>query len=239
MDREGRGAPGRRACTSSRTGTRRAARSTAYENVSLYGLVLVARRKVSFGRIDPAQARARSSSRARWSPASSRRRIPFWAAQPQARARGRGSRAPRAPPRRAGGRPRDLRLVRTRAFPRMCATRAPSTPGTARPSKARPEAPLPRARPTSCATARSRSPRSSSRARCRWARRRSRSPTASSPGHPLDGVTMNVPLALLNQVDDAARGLARAGHGPRQGGVDDEGAAQAHPHAARARCPST
>ncbi len=55
------------------------------------------------------------------------------------------------------------------------------------------------------------------------------------PGHPMDGVTMTVPLALLNQVDEAAHRLARARDDPRKGGLDDEGAAQAHAHPARAR----
>jgi hypothetical protein len=42
----------------------------AYENVSLHGLVLVARRRVSFGRLDPARARE-IFIEARWSAGSS------------------------------------------------------------------------------------------------------------------------------------------------------------------------
>ena len=51
----------------------------AYENVTLYGLVLAARRKVSFGRLDPV-ARARNLHRGRAGGGRVReRRIPFWA----------------------------------------------------------------------------------------------------------------------------------------------------------------
>jgi HrpA-like RNA helicase len=57
MDRARRGAPGRARVGRAALGSRRG-EVTAYENVSLFGLVLVARRKVSFGKLDPQRARA-------------------------------------------------------------------------------------------------------------------------------------------------------------------------------------
>ncbi len=38
-----------------------------------------------------------------------------------------------------------------------------------------------------------------------------------APGHPQDGLTLTVPLALLNQVDGDAPLVARPGHDPRKG----------------------
>ena len=157
VDREGRRRTWSSARTSSRTGTRRAARWSAYENVC----ALRARaRRAPQGELRahrPGSARARSSSRARWSRASSRRRTRSGPHNRELDPRDRGPRAPRAPPRRAGRRPRPHRLLRRALARRTCAMPARSTPGTATAEQPRDaEAPLPRAAPTSCATAPSR-----------------------------------------------------------------------------------
>ena len=47
-----------------------------------------------------------------------------------------------------------------------------------------------------------------------------------APGHPLDGLTLTVPLALLNQVDESRAVVARPGHDPRQGDALPEGVAE-------------
>ena len=47
-----------------------------------------------------------------------------------------------------------------------------------------------------------------------------------APGHPLDGLTLTVPLPLLNQLPEARAHLARPGHDPREGPALPEGASQ-------------
>ena len=149
----------------------------AYENVTLFGLVLAARRKVSYARIDPGRAReifiegalvagefespirsgrTTASSSARSRSSSIARGVPtcWWMSAWCSSSTTARSRA-------------------TSAIP------VGSMRGTARQSRRSPASSSSRAK-TSCATARSRSPRSSSRARFRWRAPRSRSPIASS-----------------------------------------------------------
>ena len=121
----------------------------------------------------------------------------------------------------------------TRASRRTCATRARSTPGIATRSRKDPKllflsrdgphAPRRRVRHRGALPARS----------CRWARRRSRSPIASSPAIRSTASRSTCPLALLNQVDEARVDWLVPGMVREKVALDDEGAAEAHPHAAR------
>jgi HrpA-like RNA helicase len=153
----------------------------AYENVSLYGLVLVARRKVSYGRIDPARARGIFIEGALVAgefefPIHSGRTTASSSARSRSSSTGPG--APTCWWTSARSTPST-----TSASRRKCATRARSMRGTGR-RRARMLRSCSFRRRTSCATARSPSPRSSSRASCKWATPYSRSRTGSNPGIP-------------------------------------------------------
>jgi ATP-dependent helicase HrpA len=173
----------------------------AYENVSLFGLVLVARRKISFGRVDPARAREIfiQSALVAGEFESSH---PFWAhnrslvrevEELEHRAR------------------RPDVLVDDRAIFDFYARELPEDVRDSRSFDAWYREAL------------KQRPRLLYLAKTDLMRHGAESVTEElfprqvkmgeatfplayrfEPGHPLDGVTMNVPLALLNQVDDAA-----------------------------------
>ena len=58
-----------------------------------------------------------------------------------------------------------------------------------------------------------------------------------TPGHPLDGLTLTVPLPLLNQLPDAQLSWLVPGHGARKGHALPEGAAQGDPQPRDPACP--
>src|SRR5262249_6416421 len=173
----------------------------AYESVTLHGLVLVARRKVSYGRIDPAKAREVfiegalvagefDTPHAFW---AHTRTLIHEIEELEHRAR------------------RPDVLVDDRAIAAFYAARLPSDVRDARSFDAWYRA------------ASARDPKLLVLTKADLMRHGAESITEElfprqvkmgeavfplayrfEPGHPLDGVTMNVPLALLNQVDDAA-----------------------------------
>ena len=172
----------------------------AYENVTLYGLVLVARRKVSFGRLDPVRAREIFIESALVG-AEFETPHPFWAHN-----------------RRLVREVEDLEhrarrpdvLVDDRAIFDFYAERIPAEVRDARSFDAW------------YREASKKEPKLLHLARADLMRHGAESVTEElfprelrmgegtfplayrfEPGHPLDGVTMNVPLALLNQVEDA------------------------------------
>ena len=174
----------------------------AYESVALYGLVIAARRKVSYGRLDPARAREVFIEGALVA-GELDTKLPFFAHN-RALVREVEDLEHRA--RRQDVLVDDraiFALLRRAAARRRCATRARSRPGTAR--------------------RRRRIAKLLFLAKADLMRHGAESVTEElfprqlrigehafalayrfEPGHPLDGVTMNVPLALLNQVDEAA-----------------------------------
>ena len=173
----------------------------AYENVSLYGLVLVARRKVSFGRLDAARAREIFIESALVA-GDFESPHPFWAHN-RALIREVEDLEHRA-------RRPDV-LVDDRALFDFFAARIPAEVRDARSFDAW------------YRDAAKKEPRLLFLAKPDLMRHGAESVTEElfprhlrmgeavlplayrfEPGHPLDGVTMNVPLALLNQVDDAA-----------------------------------
>jgi ATP-dependent helicase HrpA len=173
----------------------------AYENVSLHGLVLVARRKVSFGRIDPARAREIfiegalvmgefESSHPFW---THNRKLIRDVEELEHRAR------------------RPDVLVDDRAIYAFYDARIPAEVRDVRSFDAWHK------------DAAQKEPKLLQMSKADLMRHGAESVTEElfprqmqigdavfplayrfEPGHPLDGVTMNVPLALLNQVDDAA-----------------------------------
>ena len=173
----------------------------AYENVSLHGLVLVARRKVSFGRIDPARAREIFIESALVA-GEFESTHPFWVhnrkliheiEELEHRAR------------------RPDVLVDDRALFAFYASRLPEDLKDSRSFD------------TWYKAAAAKDPKLLFLSRADLMRHGAESVTEElfprqlrigeatfalayrfDPGHPLDGVTMNVPLALLNQVDEAA-----------------------------------
>jgi ATP-dependent helicase HrpA len=203
----------------------------AYENVSLYGLVLVARRKVSFGRLDPARAREIFIESALVA-GEFESPHPFWAHNRGPGARGGGPGASRPPPGRAGRRSRDLRLLRApasrrrarRALVRRVVPRGRAQGSEAAlPGQVGPHAPRRGvgdrgALPAAGEDGRGDLPaRLSLRARPSAGRRHhQRPPRAAEPGRGRD------------------RGLAGARHGAREGRLDHEGAAEEGPLAAGA-----
>jgi ATP-dependent helicase HrpA len=172
----------------------------AYENVSLHGLVLVARRKVSYGRIDPARAREIFIEGALVA-GEFESPHPFWAhnrklirevEELEHRARRpdvlvderaiRGFYDARIPS--------DVRDVRSfDAWYREAMKKEPALLQLTKPDLMRHGAE---------SVTEELFPRQITMGDAVF-------PLAYrfEPGHPLDGVTMNVPLALLNQVDDA------------------------------------
>ena len=59
-----------------------------------------------------------------------------------------------------------------------------------------------------------------------------------APGQPGDGLTLTVPLALLNQIDDARLSWLVPGIDPRKGHGAAEGAAQGACATGSRRCPT-
>ena len=174
----------------------------AYENVTLFGLVLVARRKVSFGKIDPAKAREIFIEGALVA-GEFESPHPFWAHNRklihEIEDLEHRARRPDVLVDDAAifafydaRLPQDLKD--SRSFDTWYRAAAAKDPKLLFLSRA----------PTSCATARSRSPRSSFPKQLKIGEATFPLAYRFEPGHPMDGVTMNVPLALLNQVDEAA-----------------------------------
>ena len=60
-----------------------------------------------------------------------------------------------------------------------------------------------------------------------------------APGHPLDGLTLTVPLALLNQIDAARLSWLVPGHDPGKAGLVSEGAAEGMAQSADAARPKS
>jgi len=172
----------------------------AYENVSLYGLVLVARRKVSFGRLDPARAREIFIESALVA-GEFESPHPFWA-------HNRGLVREVEDLEHRARRP-DV-LVDDRAIHGFYARQLPADVRDARSfdawyrEAARKEARLLYLAKSDLMRHGAESvteelfPRQVRMGEATF-------PLAYrfEPGHPLDGVTINVPLALLNQVEDA------------------------------------
>ncbi len=175
--------------------------AVAYESVSLYGLVLVARRKVSYARIDPARARAVFLEGALVA-GQFESRQPFWTHNRRliAEIEALEHRARRP----------DV-LVDDRALFTFYDARVPAEVCDARSFDAWYRA------------ASATQPRLLFLAREDLMRHGAESVTEAlfpkalgigparfplayrfEPGHPMDGITMDVPLALLNQVDEAA-----------------------------------
>ena len=172
----------------------------AYEKVTLYGVPIVAQRKVNYGRIDPeAQPRAVHPQRARRGrlahPPQVLRR------QPQAPQRGRGAGAPGPAPGHPGGRRDALRLLR----PAGARTRR-----LRRALRLLVEAQAPRAsRSSSTSSARCSSTRAAEAVTkddypdsWRQGQLKFRVTYQFEPGADADGVTVHIPLQVLNQVTD-------------------------------------
>ena len=133
-----------------------------------------------------------------------RDRAPFLRAQPAARRGGRGARAQVAPARRAGGRGDDLSRFTTSIVPADIYNGA-GFEQWRRGCRAREsEAAVHDARVPDAARARRASPTSSFRNSSSVAGVQLKLRYRFEPAHPLDGVTVTVPLALLNQLDAAA-----------------------------------
>ena len=152
-------------------------------------------------RIDP-RSRARCSSARRWSPARSRRSGAFLAHNRQLVAE--------VAELEHKARRHDV-LVDDETIAAFYAERVPEGVAFDRDVRAlahrrraqRSAPPVHDARGLMRHAAAARHGRRSSRKRSRSPARRCRSSTGSRPGHPLDGLTLTVPLALLNQLDDA------------------------------------
>jgi ATP-dependent helicase HrpA len=173
----------------------------AYENVSLHGLVLVARRKVSYGRIDPARAREIFIEGALVA-GEFESPHPFWA-------HNRGLIREVEELEHRARRP-DV-LVDDRAIHAFYAERIPEDVRDARSFDAWYRAAV-RGEPRLLHLAKADLMRHGAESvteelfprQLRMGEATFPLAYRFEPGHPLDGVTMNVPLALLNQVDEAA-----------------------------------
>ena len=110
----------------------------AYEKVTLYGVPIVAARKVNYGRIDPAL-----SPRAVHPARAGRGRLgdppPVLRRQPRAARRGRGAGAPGPPPRHPRRRRDAVRVLRRSGSPPTWCPAGTSTPGGRRPAGSSPD----------------------------------------------------------------------------------------------------
>lgn len=173
----------------------------AYETVALYGLVIAARRKVSFGRLDPARAREIFIEGALVA-GEFDTKCPFFARN-RALVREVEDLEHRA-------RRQDV-LVDDRAIYGFYAARIPADVRDARSFEAWYDVAC-RAEPDLLVLAKSDLMRHGAESvteelfprSLRIGEHAFALAYRFEPGHPMDGVTMNVPLALLNQVDEAA-----------------------------------
>ena len=170
----------------------------AYEKVTLYGVPLVAARKVAYGRIDPSRL-PRAVHPARAGAGRVAHPPPFLPRQPRAAGGRRGARAPGPAPRHPGRRRDAGRLLRPAAAgrgrlgPALRRLVEEGAPGAARPAHLRPghagaRRGGPGERPATTPT--------------RWTQGELALPLSYQfePGAAADGVTVHVPLTVLNRL---------------------------------------
>jgi ATP-dependent helicase HrpA len=210
-------------------------RGDRLERATLYGLVVYNNRGVNYGRKDPHDARRNVHPRAlvegEWETQAGR----FWPPTRKLIRRWKTG-AQKPPPRRAGGRRADLRLLRPAACPPTCsAARLLSAWYREASQEAAPAAALSKdelMRHEAAGITTDAFPKP-----CAWAVSIAPPAICTSPGDAKDGLTVTVPLFVLNQVSEERCRMAGAGHAERKnpGAAEKPAPAPAQPPGAAAR----